>query len=132
MITAKIVAMVMMMGMTMAVELMVMWRICRFQLSLHQDSRCRAASRRRELHCLRSRQSFSSHLLRPHDALSGHAVVADPNKLRGVAAALGVQDADLNRVLTTRTFSARFIIRDWRENMLPYCAPHARFFLQPP
>ena len=39
--------------------------------------------------------------------LLGHAVVADPSKLRGIAAALGIQDSDLNRVFTTKTFSAR-------------------------
>jgi hypothetical protein len=41
------------------------------------------------------------------DTPEGHAVVADPGKLCGIAAALGIQDSDLNRVLTTKTFSAR-------------------------
>ena len=37
----------------------------------------------------------------------GNAVVAGSANLTGIAAALGVDEADLNRVLTTKTFSAR-------------------------
>jgi myosin heavy subunit len=40
----------------------------------------------------------------------GHAVVRDAARLTGIADALGIGDAELNRVLTTKTFSARFDI----------------------
>ena len=41
-------------------------------------------------------------------AALGNAVVEEALQLSGIALALGIDDKELNRVLTTKTFSARY------------------------
>jgi hypothetical protein len=58
-------------------------------------------------HLLKASLTISSLEKKTINSFPGNAVVAESAKLTGIAAALGVEEADLNRVLTTKTFSAR-------------------------
>jgi hypothetical protein len=58
-------------------------------------------------HLLKASLAISSLEIKTINSFPGNAVVAESAKLTGIAAALGVEEADLNRVLTTKTFSAR-------------------------